>query len=49
LAFSCQLEIQDTLVPKERVGPEESKAAKYRNMESGFMEMFWQRADSIYQ
>jgi hypothetical protein len=33
--------MQDTLVHKGRAEPEESKAAKYRNMESGFMEMFW--------
>jgi hypothetical protein len=40
LPFSCQLEIQDTVVHKGRAEPEESKVAKYRNIESGFMEMF---------
>lgn len=48
MAFSCRLEIQDTPVHKGRAQPEESKVAKYRNIESGFMEMFWQRADPSY-
>jgi hypothetical protein len=48
LAFSCQLEIQDTSVHKGRSEPEEGKAAKYRNIETRFMELFWQIADYIH-